>query len=255
MPSSGPRVMIVDNDADTGTVLCEVLTEGGFSCQSARSVPAALEALHRDVFSLVLSDYVILDDADGAEWATIEKLVAAARPAPVVIFTGWPVDEDEVTQHGVSFVLRKPADVESILEAVAQQVPAAAEPEQIELVRRYFEALTRKDWEALAELCTEDVVYHVPGSDPTHSRSAIGHDALRRLAASSFADFSDAVFSVTEVLPLPAALIGRYHARWTTPAGQPAELDGAVLFHVRDRAISSIGVRLDLQRVASVMGG
>jgi ketosteroid isomerase-like protein len=134
-------------------------------------------------------------------------------------------------------------------------MPAAVDAGRSEAIGRYFEALTRKDWDALAELCTEDVEYHVPGSDPTHSRTAVGRDALRRLAASAFADFADAIFTVVEVLPLPAALVGRYRARWTSPAGAPAEIDGAVLFHFRGEAISSIGVRLDLQRVAATMAG
>ena len=119
----------------------------------------------------------------------------------------------------------------------------------------YFAALERADWGALGELCTEDVVYHVPGKDPRLSRKVIGRAAFVAMAEEMFQTFRAPQFAISEVIPLPAGALVRYRSSWeVSPVGRTVA-DSAIAFVLRDGRIAQIGIRIDLVRIGALASG
>jgi DNA-binding response OmpR family regulator len=107
-------ILVVEDDEDTVTALCMLLDDAGYASVSAGDVAGAIVLLGRADPGLVLLDWS-LDDGSGED-VLIAARCGERRP-PVVLVTG----HSELGPCALppDAVLRKPFDVEELLELVA----------------------------------------------------------------------------------------------------------------------------------------
>jgi PAS domain S-box-containing protein len=123
LPSlKGLKVLVVDDEADTRELICEVLKECGADVITSPSVADALAALEQDKPDILISD-LGMPDEDG--YALISKI--RALPAeqggqiPAAALTAYARAEDRmrVLRSGFQFHLPKPVDSAELVTVVA----------------------------------------------------------------------------------------------------------------------------------------
>jgi ketosteroid isomerase-like protein/CheY-like chemotaxis protein len=230
------------------------LRDEGYEVHLAATLPHAMAALDEQGFHLVLSDLFASEPGDVLTSA--QALRERAGATPVGVMTGWRVDAEQVERAGFAFLVAKPFDVEQLVAAVAIGIHRALTPEQerqAEVVRRYFAALTDRDWDALAALCAEDVTYYLPAGVP-YAGEVRGRQAFRDYSEQTFRNFPDARFEYVVVSALPNGLAARYSGTWHTATGEEARLSGAVVFRFAGERIARIGVQLPEARFRALLG-
>ena len=247
---TAPRVLIAEDEFDIREGMVDLLREQGFATVEATTFDEALAELQKADFQGVLSDFRMAGSED--PWDALRRMVELAAPAPVGLLTAWPMREEEARRHGIAFLLPKPFDISTFCERVSEHVKIGApDAEKERRIRQYFEALSEREWDRLAALCTEDVVYHLPGNDPRFSNTIVGRDRFRDFSAETFNDFPGARFEVVQVLAFPSnSMVARYSGSWVS-GGERQSLAGSVVFRFRGEAISQIGVRIPLEQLAA----
>lgn len=245
-----PRLLIADDEFDIREAMAELLRDQGFEITAAATFDEAVAALEKTHFQGVLSDFRMAGSEE--PWEALKRIRELAAPAPVGLLTAWPVTEEDARAHGIAFLLPKPFDVSTFYARIAEHVRIAPpEAEKERRIREYFAALSEREWDRLAALCAEDVVYHVPGSDPRFSTRIDGRARFREFSAETFKDFPEARFKVERVGAFPnGSVVARYSGSWRSPDGKRQSLDGSILFGFRGESISEIGVRLPLEQLA-----
>lgn len=202
-----------------------------------------LDRAEGEAVSLVLMEVHSVEKADLP--AMMTRLKSAVRPAPIGLLTALRPSDAQSQVEGFDFVLRKPFSLSELLTAVGLHTKSQARVDEETAVKKYFDTLSRRDWPALAALCSPTVEYNLPGQDERLSGNVKGREALKVHAQAAFEGFPEAKFAVKETVALPQATIGPYSATW-----QPdAKLDGAVLFRFEGGLISQIGVRLEMDQM------
>jgi DNA-binding NtrC family response regulator len=83
-----PSILIIDDNADSLSVLAELLlATGAGSVRQVSSAEAALDILKTESFSIILSDYC-LEGMNGVEF--LERLRQMGNRTPVVMLSGAP---------------------------------------------------------------------------------------------------------------------------------------------------------------------
>ena len=253
-PSSAPlRVLIVEDDKDIRDVLHLLLADNGYESVAATSPAAALALMDTELFHLVLTDGFAATSLDVIP--SVQFLQQRAHPTPVALMTAWPLADDDVEQAGFAFLARKPFGYDRLLAQVAQAIDAplsADQQRQTEFVRRYFAALTARDWDALIALCADDVTYVLP-SDAPFSSIITGAVAFRAYTEETFSSFPGARFADIQVYASPHGLAARYVGSWRTPDGQEPCLSGTIHFQFAGECIQHIGVRVPGARLRAML--
>ena len=115
MPALGPKVLIVDDEANIRQSLRGVLGDENYDCATVESGEACLEILQRESFEAVLLD-IWLAGMDGlATLSRIQELPAETRPA-VIIISGHGNIETAVkaTKLGAFDFVEKPLTIEKV---------------------------------------------------------------------------------------------------------------------------------------------
>ncbi len=115
MPTSGPKVLIVDDEVNIRQSLRGVLTDEHYQCTTVDSGEGCLDALARESFEAVLLD-IWLPGIDGLTTLTrIQELPAGARPA-VIMISGHGNIETAVkaTKLGAFDFVEKPLTIEKV---------------------------------------------------------------------------------------------------------------------------------------------
>ena len=187
-----PRILIVDDDADTRELYKLILESAGYAVDEAASVAGAWAALERGVVpDVVITDWLL---PDGRGLAVCEAVTArrAGRSA-IIALTGMALSEaqtDEARERGCVQVLQKPADPDRILEAIQgalaivlrRRVCAAAAR-----VRRYLQLMHRRGARAAAEALPNESTQRLVERAAARSGSSIAllvaDDEARYVAA------------------------------------------------------------------------
>ena len=210
-------VLLVEHDEDLAAAVEELLTDAGFAVRIVRDALDAEHLLNTAAFSLVLTDYLPGSPEQSKLHASV--LLDAASDIPVGCLTAWNAIPPEVRAR-FAFTLFKPFPPEELLAQVgtfaAPQVPDAA---RASVIATYFKGLGTHDWAAVAALCSENVSYHLPGTE-TLSRTIKGREAFRAHAAEVFESFPEARFDVTAISWLPLGAVASYDGRWSLPGDQ-----------------------------------
>jgi two-component system nitrogen regulation response regulator NtrX len=115
MPVHGPKVLIVDDEANIRQSLRGVLSDENYECTAVGSGEASLEALARESFEAVLLD-IWLPGMDGlSTLSRIQELPLGARPA-VIMISGHGNIETAVraTKLGAFDFVEKPLTIEKV---------------------------------------------------------------------------------------------------------------------------------------------
>lgn len=114
---SRPRLLIVDDHADTLRLFETFLSLAGFDVTAVSSVDAALKVVSNG-FEAITTDLAM----PGSDGLTLIRRMRAARtrpPIPIVAVTGQPIDSEKmIPEIGCCRLLLKPCDLDSLAETV-----------------------------------------------------------------------------------------------------------------------------------------
>lgn len=247
-------VLLVEDDADIRDAFTLLLSDEGYQPTAVSSPEEALRLVDLSSYNLILTDLFFHTSHNPLGAVTVLK--ERAHPTPVAVATAWKVDEAEVARQGLAFLIVMPFDIDHLLSGIAAAIHTTLSPlqeRQAQVVRRYFDALTAKDWDTLMALCTDDIVYVLPGNTP-FSTVINGKAAFRAYTEETFRHFTAARFDTVSVYATPAGLAARYNGTWLLPDGAEAHLTGSVSFRFEDEAIAQIGVKLNDERLRALIG-
>ena len=121
--SSGPLVLVVDDDPRLREFIRVNLEMEGYSVREAESAEEALSAIEDQSPDLVLLD-VVMPGVDG--WQMLQRMQERHGSIPVIMFSG-KVDERslaEAADRGARGFIGKPFDPQQLIERAKALVPA-----------------------------------------------------------------------------------------------------------------------------------
>ncbi len=248
-----PRVLVVEDDQDLLELLQLLLADSGYEALNASSLSEALALLDTSTFHLILTDSFARTLQ--AVLPSLQFLLQRAHPTPVGLITAWGLSEEEVERAGFAFLTPKPFDVDHLLYQVAATIQTPLNPDQerqAQVVHQYFAALTDREWDKLIALCTNEVVYVLPGEMP-FSGEVTGKAAFRAYTEATFARFPSARFADVMVYASPSGLAARYKGSWLATENRELYMTGAVHFQFKGAHIKQIGVQLNDERLRTLM--
>ena len=132
--SRGPRILVVDDEANLRRMLSAVLVADGFRVTEAKNSAEAIAAVQRQRPDAVLLDLSMPGGPDGL--ATLERLVLDAPGLPVIMMSGRAGLQDAVraTKLGAFHFLEKPLAPEAVvltLRSALQLARARAEAQAL----------------------------------------------------------------------------------------------------------------------------
>jgi DNA-binding NtrC family response regulator len=119
-----PRILVVDDDRDVRFLFLTILELEGYELREAGSASEAMECLHRERFSLVLTDYA-MPGGTGPQLIHAAHEEGLLERTPVVIVTAHP-DSRELDGFDV---WRKPVDVDQFLRQIRELVGTPERPD------------------------------------------------------------------------------------------------------------------------------
>ena len=147
------RILVVDDDSGTRHILQRVLTAGGYQATVAKDGVAALEALKRRKFDLLLLD-VWMPRMNGLE--LLAKLRTRKTKPRVVVMTSDDAPQTllEAVRGNTFKYLHKPIDPKALLQTV-REVLEAPEVPPIGVIS------ARPEWVELVVPCTREAVERI----------------------------------------------------------------------------------------------
>lgn len=115
------KVIVVDDEAWIVDELVEALIAGGYECVGALSVDAAMETLEKDAgIRLVVTD-LRMPGKSGID-LIVEARRAFDREFRFIVMSGHgsPSEESEWKELGIFDFVRKPFDIDALLESVGR---------------------------------------------------------------------------------------------------------------------------------------
>ncbi|MCW5559071.1 MAG: response regulator, partial [Verrucomicrobiae bacterium] len=120
--SNAPRILLADDQADVGEALRLLFKTEGWRTEVVSSPQAALDALARTEFDLLIADLnYTRDTTSGQEGLDLLARVPAVDPTlPVVVMTAWATVElaVEAMRRGARDFIQKPWDNARVLAIV-----------------------------------------------------------------------------------------------------------------------------------------
>ena len=123
MANRAPKILIVDDDADILTNLCDILTDHGYQITTASSGAKALDKIQtkcpgaKYCFDLCLLDFK-MPDMDGVELLTrIKSMDPDVRAILITAYAGNDGIE-RATEAGTITIIRKPVEVGQLLDEI-----------------------------------------------------------------------------------------------------------------------------------------
>jgi DNA-binding NtrC family response regulator len=125
-----PRILVVDDDADTCRFLEELLEAPDRQFVSVQDPDAALTRIHRDAFDLLISDINLNAPSSGID---LLRTFRRAQNSPVVLISGFGTLETaiEAVRAGAFDYISKPfdiAEIRRIIDRALQQGARQADP-------------------------------------------------------------------------------------------------------------------------------
>ena len=122
---AGVTVLVVDDDEDSRAIVTATLEDAGAKTVAVDGAKAALAALERDRFDIVLSD-IGMPGGDGYQLLSTIRAHAARHVAeiPAIALTAYarPVDAARARTAGFDLHLAKPVDPEVVVEMIATAI-------------------------------------------------------------------------------------------------------------------------------------
>lgn len=117
--AEGRLALVVDDVADVTEMLSVVLTRAGFRVVTASSARAALEAVHQQLFDVIISD-IGMPEMNGYQLAREIRSLPDYATVPMVAVTGYSMFDDEQRSLNAGFNahLTKPIDPRALLDLI-----------------------------------------------------------------------------------------------------------------------------------------
>ncbi|MBT0159316.1 response regulator [Candidatus Bathyarchaeota archaeon A05DMB-2] len=115
------RILIIDDDENIRKVLETILTDEGYSVETAETAKKGIEKSEKSFFNLALID-VRLPDMEGIE--LLSKLRNTKPKMRKIIVTGYPTLQNAIAavNKGADAYVMKPFDVEKIIQTIKEQL-------------------------------------------------------------------------------------------------------------------------------------
>jgi DNA-binding NtrC family response regulator len=115
------RILVIDDDENIRKVLETILTDEGYSVESADTAKKGIEKSEKAYYNLALID-VRLPDMEGTE--LLSKLRGTKPKMRKIIITGYPTLQNAIAavNKGADAYVMKPFDVEKILQTIKEQL-------------------------------------------------------------------------------------------------------------------------------------
>lgn len=117
-------ILVIDDDVPILILMRSLLTEFGFEAVTAASGEEGLEQAGLRTPDLVLLDRN-MPGMSGDEVLQRLRAEEALRKTPVLILSGEPMPQDEITQLGATAAVLKPFDVTELVSTIRSYVGAA----------------------------------------------------------------------------------------------------------------------------------
>jgi len=117
MRTNSVKILVVDDDPDTGEVMRFLLAKEGFLVEMTTSPRAALDMLRENQFHILILD-LVMPEMSGIE--VLERVRQSDKDLAVIVVTGYPSVETAVAslKGGVCDYVSKPVEKEKLIGAV-----------------------------------------------------------------------------------------------------------------------------------------
>jgi CheY-like chemotaxis protein len=248
-------ILLIEDDPGIREALVLLLEDEGYQTQEAATLEEAYDLIDHGTFDLILTD--LLAHSQETPLASALNLQERAAPTPVAILSAWQAITSAPEAARFAFVMSKPFELDALLTAIAAalhtgRVLSPEDEQRAQVVRQYFAALSHRDWDTLVSLCTDDVVYVLPGASPL-SATVVGKPAFRAHSEAVFAHFPGARFDPVNIYATPGGIAARYQSRWLGADQRERQQAGATIFQFSGLLIQQIGVRLESDQLRSLL--
>ena len=127
----GLHVLVVDDEADTRTMLCQLLERYGAEVECLGSAAEGMEALAQRAFSVIVSD-VGMPDVDGYTFMQqLRSMASPNRNTPAIALTAYARAEDRIRamRAGFQLHLSKPVQPAELVTTIASVTGRWIDPE------------------------------------------------------------------------------------------------------------------------------
>ena len=129
--ASGGTVLVVEDNPEVAEVSLSMLAQLGYRVRTVGHAAAALEAINREHFDLVVSDIIMAGSMDGLGLA---RAIRERHPGlPVLLVTGYSHMVDEVSADFI--VMRKPFKFAELSRTASRMIAESKQPAGTNVVR------------------------------------------------------------------------------------------------------------------------
>jgi CheY-like chemotaxis protein len=129
-------ILLVDDDHDVAEALSTVLADEGYDVATASNGHEALMYLKSHIAPRLILLDVMMPVMDGYEFRIEQQRDPAIADIPVVVLTAGSMGE-RVAELGVTTHMRKPVDLDRLLNEVAQRTDIRPAPSAPQTLRAY----------------------------------------------------------------------------------------------------------------------
>jgi CheY-like chemotaxis protein len=147
--TSGPNVLVVDDDRPTREFVVEVLRDDGYQVRSAKDAVEALAVFEEEHLDVVLLD-LRMPGIDGADLFGLltERGLATM---PIILMTADNHAIQRLTSQGVKFLLLKPFDLDTLCNCITE---ALRSPQRTQVQGLPVAAMSSTPQAADVHICT-----------------------------------------------------------------------------------------------------
>lgn len=247
-PSASPPVLVVTADTALREVLADLLGEEGYTSYAVSSPAEALALVEERAFSMILAE--VFAAASPHAWDDARTLLRSAWPAPVGLLLTHPQVHDALTRAGFAFVQRMPFEIDELLARVAAATarPLSSQHERwMRVVERSCCALADANWDALLDLCVEDVICYPPqDSVVSCGRKLEGKAAVRAYIEAAAVHYQNLAFADFAIYPRSRGLIARFTTIWLGLDDRPHQATTTLRLCFLDDRIRQVSLRVNL---------
>jgi PAS domain S-box-containing protein len=113
------RILVIEDEEDVRELLRDILTDAGHNVEISADGNEGIKMFEKKKFDLVFTD---LGMPGMSGWEVTEKIKSINDKVPVALITGWNIklDESEMNDSRINFVVQKPFKMEQILNLVQE---------------------------------------------------------------------------------------------------------------------------------------
>lgn len=111
------RVLIVDDDADLLEMVCLMASIHGLNPTCVNSGEAALEAIGKEEFSLLLMD-IFLGDHDGRQISRKLKESVEYGHIPILLYSAGQIDSSSIAESKAEGFIQKPFNIHDMISRI-----------------------------------------------------------------------------------------------------------------------------------------